>query len=256
MQLWGLDAPVAAFCWAMAYAALQDIPMITSAPLLLLTAAVWLFTIASRLFRAVVQRRGWYVIFYRSHMALFTLLVLAVAAATLWMLFYYVGQILLLYAFIPFVVLVLGYLPLIRRVEGLRGIFHASAFALACSVPAVFYSVFVSPLQLISCSPTWYLAILMFLYYLLRSSWLMAEDAARRRGLLVSVVLGLLFLFCLLSAASAPSFERSFCLTVATGAACLELLVRLRPRLSQDALFSVGWLSMALPPVLGVVLFD
>ncbi len=240
----------------MAYAALLDIPMITSAPLLLLTAAVWLFTIASRLFRAVLQRRGWYVLFYRSHLALFTLLVFAVAAATLWMLFYYVGQIMLLYAFIPFVVLVLGYLPVICRVEGLRGFFHASAFALACSVPAAFYSVFVSPLQLFSCSPTWYLAILMFLYYLLRSSWLMAEDAARRRGVLVSVGLGLLFLFCLLSAVSAPAFERSLCLTIALGAVFLELMVRMRTRLSQDALFSVGWLSMALPPVLGIILFD
>ncbi len=255
MQLWGLDAPLAALCWGLVYAHLLDIPMITSAPLLLLVASVWLFTIASRLFRAVVQRRSWYVLFYRSHLAPMSMLILCVSAATLWMLFYYVGQILLDYAVIPFVVLVLGYMPLIRRVGGLRGLFQSAAFALACSVPAAFYSVLVTPVQVITFTPTWYLAILMFLYYLLRSSWLMDESAARKRGMVVSLGLVLLFVFCLMSAWAAPAFEHSFFLTIAIAVACLELLVRLRTNLSQDALFSLGWLAMALPPLLGLLIF-
>ncbi len=256
MQLWGLDAPVAAFCWGLAYATLMDIPMITSGPLLLLTASVWLVNIASRLYRAVVQRKGWYVQFYRGHLAPMLLLTVSVAASILWMLFFHVGQLLLLYAYKPFLLLLLGILPWFSHVESLRGFFLATAFALACAVPAAFFSVLITPSDLWGFAPTWYLAILMSLYYLVRGSWRMAEDAARRRGLLVSVGLVPLFFFCMLSAGTAASFERSLCLTIAVGAACLELLVRLRPRLSQDALFSLGWLSMALPPVLGMLIFS
>ncbi len=256
IQLWGLDAPVAALCWGLAYATLMDIPMITSGPLLLLAASVWLFTIASRLYRAIRTRYGWYLRFYRSHLAPMALLILAVAAASLWMLFFHVGQILILYAYKPFIMMVLAMLPYFNHVEALRGFFLSAAFALACAVPAAFFSVLVSPSDLWGFAPTWYLAILVFLYYLVRTSWHMEEEDARKRGLLVSMGLGLLFFFCLLSANTAPAFERSFCLTIAIAAACLELLVRLRHRLSQDALFALGWLTMALPPLLGIVIFN
>ena len=253
MQLWGLDAPVAALCWALAYAALLDMPMITSGPLLLLTASVWLFTIGTRLYRAVVARRGWYILFYRSHLAPLTLLILCVSAATLWMLFYYVGQILLLYALAPMAMLALS--RLVRMVEVLRGLCYATAFALACSVPSGFYSVLVSPFDLFLFGPTWYLALLMLLYYLLRGSWQLEEDAARLRGIMVSVGLVVLFLGSLFSARNAPIYERPLYLTLAIAVACLEVLVRLRPHLSHDALFSIGWLAMALPPLLGILLF-
>ncbi len=255
IQLWGLDAPAAALCWGLAYAHFMGIPMITSGPLLLLAAAVWLITIATRLFRAVVRRRGWYVHFYRGHLGPMLALLFAVAAATLWMLFFHVGRYLLVYAWEPFFLMVMGFMPFINRSDVLRGFLHASAFALACAAPAGFYSVLTMPTELLAFAPTWYLAILMFLYYLLRGSWRMAEDAARWRGLLVSVGLVPLFLFCLLTGVGAPAFERSLCYTIAIGVACLELLVRYRTRLSEDALFSLGWLSMALPPLLGMLLF-
>ncbi len=255
IQLWGLDAPVAALCWGLAFATLMDIPMITSGPLLLLAASVWLITIATRLDRAVRRNQGWYMRFYRSNLVPMALLTVSVAAASLWMLFFHVGQILILYTYKPFLLLLLGSLPWLNHVEPLRGFFLSVAFALACAAPAAFFSVLVSPSELWNFAPVWYLAILIFLYYLVRTSWHMEEDAARKRGLIVSVGLVLLFLFCLLSAGSAPSIERSLCLTIAIGAACLELLVRLRPRLSQDALFSLGWLAMTLPPVLGLLIF-
>ncbi len=254
VQLWGLDAPAAALCWGLAFARLSGIPMITSGPLLLLAAAVWLVTIASRLYGAARQR-GWYTRFYRSHLAPMALLLLAVAAATLWMLFFHVGRILLLYTYKPLILLILGFLPYFDHTKALRGFFLSSAFALACAVPAAFFSMLMSPLELWTYAPVWYLAILIFLFYLVRCSWQMEEAEARKRGLIVSVGLVPLFLFCLLSAGTAPAFERPLCLTIAMGAACLELLVRLRPNLSQDALFSIGWLTMALPPLLGVVIF-
>ncbi len=253
MQLWGLDAPAAALCWGLAYASLLEIPMITSAPLLLLTSAVWLFTISKRLYCAVVRRRGWYVLFYRSHVALLSVLTLCVLAATLWMLFYYVGQILLCYTLLPLVML--GLSRLVYKNEVLRGFCYAAAFAFACSIPAGFYSVFVTPVELAIFRPTWYLALLILLYYLLRGSWQLDEDSARRHGLMVSVGLVLLFFLCLFGTWNAPIYERPLYLTLAIAVACLEVLVRLRPHLSHDALFSVGWLSMALPPLLGILLF-
>ncbi len=256
LQLWGLDAPLAALCWGLAYASLMEITMMTEGPLLLLTSAVWLFTIASRLGNAAVAGRGWYVLFYRSHAAPMTIITLCVLAATLWMLFYYVGQIMLLYALVPAFVLVLGYLPILRRVPGLSGFFQAAAFALACSVPASFFSVIILPVELFFCAPTWYLAVLMFLYYLERSTWQAEEgDVPRSRRLLVQGGLILLFFFCLLSTGTAPFFERTLCETIAIGAACLWILIRLRPRLSKDSLFAIGWLVMALPAILGILIF-
>ncbi len=255
IQLWGLDAPVAALCWGLACATLMGIPMITTGPLLLLAAAVWLVNIASRLYRAVRQRKGWYVLYYRSHLAPMVLLVLSVTAAALWMLFFHVGQVLILYTYKPFLLMLLGFLPYFDHAETLRGFFLSTAFALACVVPAAFFSVLMTPGDLWTFAPAWYLAIFMFLYYLVRSSWRLEEDEARRRGLLVSVGLVPLFFFCLLSAGSAPVYERTLCLTIAMATACLELLVRLRPRLSQDALFAIGWLAMALPPILGMLIF-
>ncbi len=255
VQLWGLDAPVAALCWALAYARFMDINMMTSGPLLLLAAAVWVLTMAERLFRAVVTRDGWYIHFYRARLGTILMLLAAVAAAALWMLFFHVGRCLIPYACNALAFLLLGWLPVLRRSEYVRGFCQASAFALACSIPAAFYSVLTMPLELLFFAPTWYLAILMLLYHLLRGSWRMAEDAARRRDLLVSLGLVPLFCFCMLSANMAPGVERSLSLSIGIGAACLELLVRLRTRLSQDALFSLGWLGMALPPVLGMLLF-
>ncbi len=114
----------------------------------------------------------------------------------------------------------------------------------------------VSPHELWLFAPTCYLATLVFLYYLVRGSWQMEEEDARKRGLFVTLALVPLFFFCLLSAATAPAYERSLCLSIAIGTACLELLIRLRPHLSQDALVALGWLSLGLPPVLGIIIFS
>ncbi len=255
MQLWGLDAPAAAFVWALAYASFMDIPMVTGGPMLLLVALVWLIAISSRLYSAVRLRRGWYLQFYQKNLAPLLLLMLAVTAATLWMLFFHVGQLFVVYASKPLLFTLVGFIPFVSRVEPARAFFHATAFAWACTVPALFFSVVVAPLELWFFAPTWYLSVSMFLYYLVRSSWQMEEDAARRRGFVVRVGLLLLFASCLFSAQNASELERSLCLTIATGTACLELLVRLRPRLRQDTLFSLGWLAIALPPVLGMLVF-
>ncbi len=255
IQLWGLDAPVAALCWGMAYAVLMDIPMMTSGPLLLLATSVWLITMASRLYRAVTQKQGWHILFYRNNLVPVVMLSVSVAAATLWMAFFHVGKLLFIYTYKPVLLLVLAMVPYLSHAKVLRGFFLSLAFALACAAPAAFFSVSVTPKDVWGFAPTWYLAILIFLYYLVRTSWHMEEDDARKRGLIVSAGLVPLFLLCILSAGSAPSFERSICLTIVMGAACLEALVRLRPRLSQDALYALGWLTMALPPVLGMLIF-
>ncbi len=255
MQLWGLDVPVAAFCWGLSFAILLGIPMIIGAPLLLLVSAAWCITLGSRLYNAVRQNRGWCVHFYRSHVKLLSLLTLALAASTVWILLFHVGQVIFAFAYKPLALSFLGFLPYAGWARNLRRLFHAMAFAQACALPAAYCCMDVMPRELWIFLPIWFLAVLMYLYYLVRSSWEMEEADARRRSAFVSVGLMLLVLTCLLGAATAPFYERPLCFTVATGAVFLGLLVLLRPRLSETSLFSFGWLTMALPPVLGMFLF-
>ncbi len=253
IQLWGLDAPLAALCWGGACAELLEIPVLAPEMLLLLAFAVWFITLSIRLCRALVLRRGWYVQYYRSHTALFSIFIICAALVTLWLLLCAVGHIVFLYAVFPLMMLLLGYMPFLSRSKVYRGLCHASSFALACMVPATVFGITVSPWEMLTFSPTWYLTFLMFLYYIARSSWMQAEDAARRQDTFVNVGSFALIACCLLNMVEAPALERPLFIALALGAASLELLVRLRPRLSQDELFAFSWLAMALPPVVGLL---
>ncbi len=263
LQLWGLDAPLAALAWGLAFATFMDILMITEGPLLLLTSSVWVCTIGSRLFAAAVQRKGWYVQFYRGHLAPMTLLTLCVLAATFWMLFYYVGQIVLAYAIAPTLILLLGHAPLLRRVPLLRGLSQSAAFALACAIPACFFSVIITPIDmLIEPYMTGWggLMLLMFLYYILRTSWRQgpAEDGkvggvSRRAYLFVLAFLSVVFVARAFDASSPLDAPYDF--TLAIGMACLWVLLRLRAHVSRDALFALGWPLMTLPPLLGMLIY-
>ncbi len=263
LQLWGLDAPLAALAWGLAFATYMDILMMTEGPLLLLTSSVWLFTIGSRLCSAALLRRGWYVEFYRGHLAPMALLTLCVLAATLWMLFYYVGQIVLSYALAPTLILVLVQLPGIRRLPLIGGLGQSAAFALACAIPACFFSVIITPVDMLfeSVQTGWGgLLLLMFLYYILRASWQQGEGAnalaggvSRRAYLLVLAFFSVMFM--LRACDAANPLQDPFDLTFAMAMACLWVLVRLRTYVSRDALFALGWPVMALPPLLGILIY-
>ncbi len=254
MQLWGLDAPVAAFGWGLAYTKLLHIPMIMPEPLLLLALVVWFVTLAMRLYRAVGLRRGWYVQYYQRHLRFLTLLILAVAAVTLWMLLFAVGQILITYAFFPLLLILLGYMPILSRSKAYKGGCHAYSLAVACSVPAAVFCMNVSFPDLFTFTPTWHLAFLLFLYYIARSSWMQAEHTARRHDTFVNLGLFVLFASCMLNVFTSPIFECPFYITTALGTVLLAVLVRLRPHLYQEQLFAISWLAMALPPLLGILL--
>ncbi len=251
IQLWGLDAPVTALCWAAAYVAFMELPMVQPESLLLLAAFAWLANTMQLPHGALMQLEG----DSRRFFAAKSLLKLLVALLACAMLLGSVGRIFIAFAAIPFVMQALGHMPLLGRISGWRAGFLSVAFALACPVPAFYSSVTLHPLNLLFFAPAWYLAILIYLHYLVHSCWLLDERAARRRSALASLGVVLLIVSCLLGAAEADTFERPLYLTLALAAAALELLVVLRTRLGEDSLFACDWLTTALPPVLGILLF-
>jgi hypothetical protein len=50
-------------------------------------------------------------------------------------------------------------------------------------------------------------------------------------------------------------FERTLCITIAIGAGCLQGFSRILHLLPPGMALAFGWLSMALPAVLGIILY-
>ena len=59
----------------------------------------------------------------------------------------------------------------------------------------------------------------------------------------------------LISSVTAPMFERTLCITIAIGAGCLQGFTRLTPFLSQPSALAISWFTMALPALLGILLY-
>ena len=163
LQLWGLDTPITALCWAIACSALMQITMITAGPLLLVAGGVWCMVMLQRLYSAIVLQNGWQAGFYREHLPVILLLLFAVGMATLWMSFFYVGQTLFHYAILP------GFLFALSRVlprqwfAQVSLLLQAIAFAMFCCIPAFYFSFTLSPLHMLTTGPVWYLGMLFFL---------------------------------------------------------------------------------------------
>lgn len=250
LPLWGIDVPIAALSWGVAIAALFQITMLTAGPLLLLTAMVWVFVLVSRVAGALLNRPGMYRDYYRSRAVPMLLLGLGTLLAAVWMLFFYVGQYLINFAMAPLALMALAYMPGLRLV--CRLFCAAAAFVFACAAPASFFCFLVSPIQLLFSPRLWYLVCL-FLFF----------NIERHRGygvsgipsLLVTACLLALFAACCVFAFKTEGSLQGFYITIAMGVAALQLLRRLRPRLSPDAWFSLGWALMTLPALLGVLIY-
>lgn len=254
-SLCGFDVPLAALCWGIACAALLEITMMTAGPLLLLTSTVWACTIFSRVGRAISSPKGcWYPEFYRERLAPLLLLAGCVMLAALWMLFFYVGQYLISYALIPVALLLLAFSPPLRSFPQLCLLCKGVAYAFACAIPAFFFSFTIDPLSMLFCEPVWYLGGLFFLFGWERGRW-KKDPRPPHPSVLFTSGLGALLLLCLYSSVTAPFFERALCVAVAVGAGCLQALARVSPALSREALFSLGWLIMAFPALLGILIF-
>lgn len=255
LSLWGVDIPLTALSWGVAIAALFQITMLTAGPLLLLTAMVWVVVLFTRVGRGIFPSDAPYAGYYRSRAFPMALMGLASLLASLWMLFFYVGQYLIYFSIVPVILLLLAHLPLLRQSIVFRLFFSAAAFVFACAAPAYFYSFFLSPADMLFNSQLWCLVCL-FLLFMLERRGMGKTGKLSSQVLSVIVTAGLfaLFLLCCYQAC-AVSYERGFYVTIAMGAACCHGLRRLRPHLSEDAWYALGWPFMAFPALLGVLLY-
>lgn len=258
VQLWGLDVLLAASLWGVAIAAIMQVVVVDEGPVLLLGVAAWMMALLIRLAGAV-SGEGWYPLYYRSHFALMLVVTLSVVMAALWLLFFYVGQSMIgELGRVTFPLLLVFLLPLLGRIGLSRLTLHMCGdlvagvvFAAACVVPARYLCMGLDPAP---AAPLWYFSVLMGLFFMMRRVWrLRASDGTVE--LFVTGGLLLVMLAALATSIQAPFYERSFCVMVAMGCAGLQILIRLRRWLSADALFAIGWLVMALPPVLCMLMF-
>ena len=254
LQLWGLDTPITALCWSVAIAALLQITIITPGPMLLVAAATWCAVIFTRLGAALTSETAWQAAFYRSHMALLLVLLFSVSMATVWMLFFQVGQNVLYYVWAPVFFFCLSRLSAAGWYAQLALLFQAIAFALACCLPAYYFSFTLSPVNMLCNGPVWFLGLLFFLTARERQR-LRAGNSTPLEAIVTTVTLILLLVAALISSVTAPMFERKLCITIAIGAGCLQGFSRLSTLLPPQAALALSWLAMALPALLGVILY-
>ena len=259
LQLWGVDVFLSTICWGLGVAALMQVTIIEEGPLVLLGVAGWICSLVVHL-RGAVSGKGWFVSYYRSHAAPMLMLTFGVGMAALWLSLFYVGQSILEYAFFPVLLLLLalvvGSFRKMKVIGGVAGLLYdfllGLSYAHACIVPACYFSFVLAPINRAS---LWYFAVLMGLYFMMRRSWLMPREERERRGLIITCGLLMIMIMSLLTSLVSPFFERSLCVMIAMACACLQVLMQLRERLNDAAMFSLGWWVMALPPVICISVF-
>ena len=253
-QLWGLDIPAVALCWALFFTRILKITTVTTGPLLVIAGSAWCSIMAARLIRSILTPDSRHALFYRSHLALIVILVFAVGMATVWMLLYYVGVSLLHYALFP-AGLLLAALPLSGSVlSELKLLLQSMALALLCAVPAFYFSFTLSPLSMLFTPPVLYLGIL---FYLVSREQLRLQ--ANRRQDFYSVICTVVLLVLLITAAQSgthtPQYIKQMSITVAIGAGCLQGFSRLSRRLPEGVAQGICWIVMTLPAALGILLY-
>ena len=254
LQLWGLDTPITALCWAMAYAALLQITMVSVGPMLLVAAGTWCWVMGCRLGAAIKSPTAWQADFYRSHIVLLMVLLFSVCMATLWMLFFEVGRHVLDYALIPALFLFLGHWCKASILRQTGVLLRSIAFAMFCALPAFYFSFSLSPLHMVTTAPVWYMGILFFLWERERES--LRNQASDTRTDLFNVgALIVLLVSTLIACVTSPMFERTLCITIAIGAGCLQGFARIAQLLPAPLALAISWFTMALPALLGIILY-
>ncbi len=246
-QFWGLDAPVTAFCWTLASISFMDLPMVTPAAVVAVLAFAWYLSLSRNI-------AGYPLLHPLINMRRAKALRLVLVLILCWVLLACVGALFLDFAILVAVLMCSAHLPLLDRLPAWHMFSRSAALAVACSLPAAYCSINFAPQDMLRCSSVWNLTYLFFLSCLLRESWLLEEQRARRRSLLVSLGLGLLAVACLLSTRLIQPFERLFCYTIAMAAVALGLVISLRPWLGQGGIYIAAWLSLTLPPLLALLL--
>ena len=255
IPLWGLDIPLVALSWGVLIAALFGIPMLTFGPLLLLFSMVWVYVLFTRVVRAMMGREVPYAEYYLGHA--FPMLLVAMCAffATLWLLFFSVGQYLIAFFTLPLLISFIAHAPVLKQLPFFRELGLSVAFVFACAVPSYFYSFMYSPLHMLQNKHLWCLAVLFFLFQVEKERPLDGEGGVRS-AVWVPFGMALFFAACLFMVSTAGTvYERHFYGALCMATTFLHVLGRMRSRVPADVWFSFHWWMMALPALLSISLY-
>lgn len=255
-SLWGLDVAITALCWGVMIAALFGISLLTFGPLLLLFGMVWSYTLTTRVLRALMGRNVYFADYYRGHAFPMLIVALGVLLATLWLLFFNVGQYLISFFIVPLVVILAAHIPLLKQVPYYRELTLSAGFIFSCAVPAYFYGFMYSPLHMVFNSHLWCLICLFLLFNVERYKPLTGAEGEKA---MVWVQAGLLLLFLpamyMVLTSVDNLYDHRFYSTLCIAAAALHFISRWRHRVTPAVWYAFCWLSMGVPALLGVLLY-
>ncbi len=251
-HLMGLDIAVLTLCWAHAFACILGINMYREEPLILLIGSAWLFVMIARLVTSIRGSKMKGANFYSENFPMILVLCLAIGLALLWLLLFAVSAVVYQYL-APFALyLIVSRLPFFS--EPMRLLMRSICYAFCCAIPSFYFSVTLAPSEMLTCTPIWYLGVLMFLFFM-ENRENQAGGASRISPHLVPVGQLLLLLICLYSAWSSSSYEQSVSITIIIANACLALIVRLRHYVSPELVNVLRMPVMMLAPILSVLIF-
>ncbi len=255
-SLWCIDVAIAALCWGVLIAALFGITMLTFGPLLLLFGLVWSYTLFSRVFRSLEGSMIMHADYYRQHAFPMLLLALCSLAATLWLLFFVVGNVLISFFIIPFIVSIIGRVPFLRKMPYLQELAQAAAYVFACAVPAYYYGFVYTPIGLLYNSHLWCLTCLFFLFNIERESPVSLSEGEQKAAWVPAGLL-VLFIPCAYHAFFGDSggYEQNFYTVLCIGAVALHILSSWRAKCEPSLGFALSWGIMTMPALLGILFF-
>lgn len=250
-HLLGLDIAVLTLCWAHAFACILGINMYREEPLILLIGSAWFFVIITRLSASIRDSKSKGINFYTEHLAMLVVLCLAVGLALLWLLLFAVSTVVYHYL-APFALyLIVSRIPFFS--EPMRLLMRSICYAFCCAIPSFYFSVTLAPIEMLSCTPIWYLGVLMFLFFMEQREH--QSEAKPISPYLVPVGQLLLLLICLYSAWNSSSYAQSVSITIIIANACLAAIVRLRRYFSPALINVLRMPIMMVAPILSILIY-
>lgn len=252
--LWGLDAPLVAAAWGIAFLGFYGVNTASSDPIILLVAVVWLTNLLHRVGTAAMNRTVWYASYYRSHAFPMLLLVAALLFAAVWMGLYVVGAACMMYAIMPLILLFLSVFPM---PVVLRNALRALALAEGCQAPACYFSFMIEPTEAFLQTAVFALGALFFLFLTERSSLRLNGRFLQGERASFCTIASVVLFFCYWCGAFPahthhwPDVSSVF-KTLILGLACLHLYRTRGTRLPLYLSFSIGWPALAFPAILAL----
>ncbi|MEG2328378.1 MAG: hypothetical protein RSB48_08820 [Akkermansia sp.] len=278
IKLLGLEAPVAAVIWALAFCAILDLNTTPFRIYQFLFVATWCITILRRLFLVIGDDPACTtqseLFFMRGNFFVFILLFAIASICGIWLILFQIGSGAISYAWIP-TFFGLWYLSKLRKTKGVAPtsgrvafafLFGAIAFSSGVVIPSFFYSYSYSSIlpfyavqtRFLFYPPVWYLIAFVYISLMSRYFWYQEHDGGDDKnhlGLLCSLGMLLLFIICI----TANSWhltvnEYWYYKTLAVGAGGLYLLNHFRGRIAYETRTSLMWLALILPALLLLLL--